>query len=155
MSIKFSRELIKGRIAEVVFEEMIRSEGRYTTIPFGYEHTVPSLAQYQHLARIKEVMNNISDAPDFALISEDKSEVYLVEVKYRSNIDKDELRLTATKLLDRWNPSWIFIATNEGFYCGTSSTISKNGVINKLSTNWVSASRQEEFLKLLCEFEKK
>ena len=30
MSVDFTRELIKGRIAEVIFEQMIREEGRYT-----------------------------------------------------------------------------------------------------------------------------
>ena len=67
MSIKFSRELIKGRIAETVFEQMIRDEGRYDVIPFGYEHTMPTLAQYQDLVEIKQVIKNISDAPDFGI----------------------------------------------------------------------------------------
>lgn len=154
MSIAFSRELIKGKIAEVVFEQMIREEGVYTTIPFGYEYTVPTLAQYQHLAEIKQVMNNIKDAPDFALISDDKSKVYLVEVKYRSVIDKDELKKIASNLLQRWNPSWIFLATKEGFYCAPSSAIAQGGEISRLSSSWVSTERQCEYLKLLNEFEK-
>ncbi len=154
MSIEFSRELIKGKIAEVVFEQMIREEGQYTTIPFGYEHTVPTLAQYQHLAEIKRVMDNISDAPDFALISNDKSKVFMVEVKYRSKINKEELKTVASSLLQRWNPSWVFVATKEGFYCAPSSTVAQGGEISKLSSSWVDESRQNGYLKLLNEFEK-
>jgi len=47
-NIKFAKNLIKGKIAEIIFEQMIRDEERYTVIPFGYEHTVPTLAQYQN-----------------------------------------------------------------------------------------------------------
>jgi len=43
-NIDFSRDLIKGRIAEVIFEQMFREQGQYTVIPFGYEQTVPTLA---------------------------------------------------------------------------------------------------------------
>lgn len=34
--IEFSRKLIKGKIAEVIFEQMMREEKRYTVIPFLY-----------------------------------------------------------------------------------------------------------------------
>ena len=117
-AINFARQLIKGRIAEVIFERMIKEEGRYTVIPFGYEQTVPTLAQYQHLAVIRQVMDNISDAPDFVLVSEDKSEVYLVEVKYRSSINAEDIKAIATALLKRWNPSWFFVANPELVWCG-------------------------------------
>ena len=155
MTMKFSRDLIKGRIAEVVFEQMIRDEKKYDVIPFGYEHTMPSLAQFQHLVMIKQVMENISNAPDFALISKDKTRVYLVEVKYRSHIDNKKLKECAEKLLERWDPSWLFVATPNGFFCAPSSTIARNGDIGKLSASWVSEERQSEYLQLLNEFEKR
>lgn len=152
--IEFSRDLIKGKIAEIIFEQMIREEGEYTTIPFGYEHTVPTLSQYQHLPEIRKVMDNIKDAPDFALISEDKTKVYMVEVKYRTHIDHGELKKIAEHLLKRWNPSWMFIASPQGFYCAPSSAIAQDGMVTKLSENWVTAGRQKEYLNLLNEFEK-
>jgi hypothetical protein len=154
-NIDFSRNLIKGRIAEVIFEQMIRDEGKYTVIPFGYEHTMPTLAQYQHLVEIEQVMKNISDAPDFALISEDKTKIYLVEVKYQNNLDLGYLREYAEKLLTRWNPSWLFVATPEGFFCAPCSSIGKEGGISKLSSSWVDINHQVEYLKLLNEFENK
>jgi hypothetical protein len=152
MSIQFSKELIKGRIAEVIFEQMLRDEGRYTVIPFGYEHTVPTLSQYQHFVEIKRVMDNIKDAPDFALISNDKREVFLVEVKYRSSINHGELKESAEKLLGRWNPSWIFVATQNQFFCAPTSAIAKEGKISPLSESWVAADRQTQYLNLLKEF---
>src|SRR3989339_2221967 len=125
MSIQFSRNLIKGRIAEVVFEQMMQEEGKYAVIPFGYEHTMPMLSQYQHLAIVRRVIDNIKDAPDFALVSEDKAKIYLVEVKYQTTPDIEVLKKSAKKLLKRWEPSWLFVATPGGFYCSPCSGIEK------------------------------
>lgn len=154
--LKFSRNLIKGRIAEVIFEQMIRNEGRYDVIPFGYEHTVPTLAQYRHLAQIKQIMENIGDAPDFVLVSADKNrgEVYLVEVKYQTIKDIEYIKKEAGELLHRWPASWIFLATPNGFYCDLSKNIIEKGEIKELPESWVERGRQEEYLRLLREFEK-
>ena len=153
MDIDFSRKLIKGRIAEVVFEQMIREEGKYTVIPFGYEHTMPTLAQYRHLAEVQSVINNISDAPDFALISENKTKIYLVEVKFQSVLNIEELKAQAEKLLKRWEYPWIFLATPEGFRCSLCKTILEEGYVKELSETWVAKDLQAEYLKLLNEFE--
>jgi len=100
-------------------------------------------------------MDNISDAPDFVLVSEDKSEVYLVEVKYRSSINAEDIKAIATALLKRWNPSWLFVANPEGFYCAPSSSIATEGKISRLPESWVAADRQKRYLDLLNEFEKR
>lgn len=153
MNISFSRNLIKGRIAEVIFEQMIRDEGEYTVIPFGYEHTVPTLAQYRHLSEVKEVMDNISDAPDFALVSEDKTKLYLVEVKYQKTLNNEEVLRHADKLLKRWESPWIFIATKTGFFCSPCNSIRHKGRITELAYSWVAPDRQAAYLELLNEFE--
>lgn len=156
MNIDFSRNLIKGRIAEVVFEQMIREEERYTVIPFGYEHTMPTLAQYRkHFSEeVEKIIANISDAPDFALISKDNKNIYLVEVKYQSILNVKKLKEYSEKLLERWDYAWLFVATKKGFYCGQCKDVVKKEDINGLSEKWVTKERQEEYLKLLKEFER-
>jgi len=37
--INFSEKLIKGRIAETIFEQILRDAGRFTVLAFGYAHT--------------------------------------------------------------------------------------------------------------------
>lgn len=153
--ISFARKLIKGRIAEVIFDQMMRQGRHFTVIPFGYEHTVPTLAQYQDLVTVKTVMNNIKDAPDFLLISEDKKDIRLVEVKYRSHPQADEVLSSAKKLSDRWGEAWLFLATPKGFACAKCGDIvSSGGQMRGLSEEWASKSMQQDFLKLLMEFEK-
>ena len=154
MSIDFSRKLVKGRIVEVIFEQMIREEEPYTVIPFGYEHTMPTLAQYRHISEVQKVMDNISDAPDFALISEDKTKIYLVEVKYQRNLNLEEILNCCEKLLKRWESPWIFVATLKQFYCAPCHSVKNNNDIGILPESWVKKERQEEYLKLLHEFEK-
>jgi hypothetical protein len=154
IELNFCRNLIKGKIAEVIFEQMMREEKKYTIIPFGYEHTMPMLAQYQHLVEVKHVIKNISDAPDFALISEDKSKLFLVEIKYQTRLDINDIVMYSKKLLDKWEYPWLFVVTLGGFYCGMTDWIIKENSINELSDNWVTKERQIEYLKLLKEFEK-
>ena len=83
MDKNFSKDVIKGKIAEIIFELMFREAGKYTVIPFGYEKTFPELIQYsKRLPGAQKVIDNIKNAPDFAIISNDRKRIYLVEVKY-------------------------------------------------------------------------
>lgn len=149
----FSRNLIKGRIAESIFEEMFKQSEEFTLIPIGYEHTIPELAQYQHHVQVRQVLNNLRSAPDFALISQDKESVFLVEVKYRRELNRDELLSVAEKLNNNWNPSFLFIATQDYFgFDSALGVINHHGNIKKLQNTWISADIQQQYLHLLREF---
>lgn len=156
---QFSHDLIKGKIAELVFEMMFRETGRFTVLRFGYEYTLPQLAQYQHLVEVKQVLDNISNAPDFILIETEKNgdgklNVFTVEVKYRSNPDARQLVEIANSTLKTWNPSWLFIATPKGFFFAPCNNIvNENGVIWPLSDKWVEPKIKARFLELLKDFE--
>jgi len=153
MDITFSQKLIKGKIAEVIFEEMFRISEEFTVLPIGYEYTTPELAQYQHHVQIKQVLDNIRHAPDFALISQDKSKVFLVEIKYMYELQREKIFDIAKKMNEKWNPSFLFIATKQGFYFDSCNEIIKSkGLIAKLNNNWIKEEYQKEYQKLLCEF---
>ncbi len=153
MDISFSRNLIIGRIVETIFEEMFRKSDEFTILPIGYERTTPELAQYQHHVHIKKVLDNIRNAPDFALISQDKSRVFLVEVKYRNIIETQEVLTTAKNILEKWNPSWLFIATKDMFYLSScSDVIDRNGNIEPMSYTWINEEAQKNYLTLIKEF---
>ena len=145
--------LIKGRIAELVFEGMF-SEVGCTVIPFGYERAVPELRRYNKTRQGREVINNFRDTPDFALISADKQKIFLVEVKFRSKLDMEEIIKTAKRQIERWDPSELFVATKEDFYLDDCDAIIKNGNIAKLGSGAVSEELQCKYLKLIQRFEK-
>lgn len=153
----FAEGLIKGKIAEIIFSQMFRNEDKYSVIPFGYESITPELIQCNNSENNKEVKRNISTSPDFALISHDKGEILLVEVKYRkwTEINKTNIRDIASKQKDRWHPSWLFIAILDGFYFDSCDNIINNrGAIAKLSVEWINEKRQSDYLKLLNQFER-
>jgi len=154
-NIEFSKNLIKGKIAETIFEQMFRENGNFTILRFGFEHTIPELAQYR-ASTFKRVVDDLSDAPDFVLISnkDGEKEVYLIEVKYRAKWGKDEIKKIAEKLLKRWNPVYLFIASLDGFFFGPCNTIvNKDGEIGHLYDKWADKETQGKYLKLLREFE--
>lgn len=153
MDRKYTEDLIKGKVIEVIFEEMFRVSEEFIIIPLGYEHTTPILAQFQHHAQIKEVLANIRSAPDFALISQDKKSVFLVEVKYRNGFTHEDILEIAKETITRWNPCFIFVASKDNFYFSPcSSIINKNGEIESLRESWIKKEIQSNYLNLLKEF---
>ncbi len=158
MNSDFSRNLIKGKIAEIIFQQMFIEAGEYTIIPFGYENVIPELAQcenYNDNSMVKKIKNTVRSAPDFALISQNKKKVWLIEVKYRSTYDKDKIKKIAENQIERWDPSCLFIATLDGFYVDTClRIIRQTGQASILPERWISKEIQNKYLKLLNEFEK-
>lgn len=155
MDTKFSKDLIKGKIAEIIFDQMFREAGEYTIIPFGYENIIPQLSQCKRSSKAQKVIDNIRHSPDFVLISQSKESVYLVEVKYCSKFNKASMKDLAEKQMERWHPSWIFVATLDGFYFDScSNIINKKGEVTQLESWVISADLQNKYLALLKEFER-
>lgn len=151
--IAFAEKLLKGRIVETIFEQMMRLSEKYTVLRFGYENTSPELAQYQHLLRNKHIIQKLRHAPDFLLISQDKSEAYFVEVKYRNHLDSQEILEVCDQVLDHVDPAWLFIATPHGFYFSPCNEIKNhNGYIEPMHDRWVDARSQDAYVELLNRF---
>ncbi|PIT88825.1 MAG: hypothetical protein COU29_00395 [Candidatus Magasanikbacteria bacterium CG10_big_fil_rev_8_21_14_0_10_36_32] len=152
--ISFSKELIKGKITEIIFEQMFRKSRQFTILHFGYEYTLPELAQYQDLLAKKGILDNIRHSPDFILISQDKTKVYFVEVKYRTDINEKEVLKIAKNLVDEgWRSPWLFMASPKGFFFEPCHTIIKNGgKIGVLYSTSIDTKTQTEYSNLLNEF---
>lgn len=150
-----NEKMIKGRIAETIFEEMFSEGDDYTVIPFGYEKITPALAKARRgglSIKANKVVDNISSAPDYALIK--GKNIYLVEVKFYPHLIKDGIIELAQNQKLRWNPSWLFIVTPDGFYFEECERIVKYGGIRELPKEWISESIQLKFLELVRKFEK-
>lgn len=153
--IDFSRELIKGKIAEIIFEQMFRDSGEFTVLRFGYEYTAPELAQYQHLLKQhQEVMADVRHTPDFILLAPKEGKVFMVETKYRAKLDPPAIKQIAEDLVRRWHTPWLFVASLDGFYFQPCRSVVDNASgISPLSENWVPFPVQKQYLELLQEFE--
>lgn len=151
--IEFSRNLIKGKITETLFEQMLRDSKNFTILAFGYENILPELAHRQNDIHAQETMEIIRRAPDFAVIDNETHEVYLIEVKYMMNPRSDYILFHAKRMYESWKPSYLFLATPKGFYFDKASTIlKKDGIISPLKTLKISKELQDKYIKLLNDF---
>ncbi len=83
--------LIKGRIAENIVSEMLQEAG-YFVYRFGYEGVLQSLTQ-KGLPKMKLntiPAQKIRTMPDF-IVMDKEGNVFFVEVKFRSNGEKDPI----------------------------------------------------------------
>lgn len=151
--IKFSENLVKGRIAETLFEQMLRDAGGFTILAFGYESVLPELAHRQHDLQAEATMEIIRRAPDFAVIDNKTHEVHLIEVKYRMHHSAVDNLKSAIKMHESWKPSCLFLATPNGFFFDKVSTIVENkGVMAPLDRSQISEDLQKKYVSLLNQF---
>jgi hypothetical protein len=90
----FVENMIKGRIAETLIEELFLYLG-YSVFRYGMENTVPGIMKL--LAGVRnDVATNIRRMPDFVVQNPSNGEVFFIEVKFRrsesfkfNDLDKD------------------------------------------------------------------
>jgi hypothetical protein len=141
---------------------MFRVATHFDVYPLGYEHTMPILREFRdhpevghHKAVIERILDNFNNTPDFLLVKPDKSEIFLIEVKFRHEFSKNNILEIANDIRTRWNPVYIFLATPEGFYFDTCNEIlNKEGEITPLSETWIPKHYQQTYLNLLNKFER-
>tara|TARA_B100001765_G_C19440871_1_gene309971 strand:+ start:300 stop:773 length:474 start_codon:yes stop_codon:yes gene_type:complete len=154
-NIKFTENLIKGKIAEIVFENMLREAGCFTILHFGYEYILPELARGTDFDKESETAKAVRSAPDFAVINNETKKVHLIEVKYRKIVRTTDILKIAERMSEAWNPSYIFLASKTGFYFDSIQNIIKHkGKIKPLVHKNIPSRLQEKYLKLLNKMEK-
>jgi len=153
-NIKFTHSLIKGKISEIIFSQMIRSTGSYTVLEFGYEKTLPILAQMHPKNDVSaDILETIRRAPDFTIINNETKEVYLIEVKYMNKITEGRVLKVAHIMKKSWKYAALFITTPEGFYFDTVENIVENkGEIKPFRHPKINLKNQAKYLELVNTF---
>ena len=152
-NISFARNLVKGKIAETLFAQMHRETGHFTVLEFGYEKIVPEIVS-EGFSEDKGTLEVLRTSPDFAVINKLKKEVRLIEVKYQHVLNQGYVLRYAHRMSESWNPSFLFVATNDGFYFDEVKTICENeGKISPLEHSYIPKELQEQYLQILRDFE--
>jgi hypothetical protein len=152
-NINFARNLVKGKIAETVFAQMLRETKKFTVLEFGYEKIIPELVQNGYDEK-NVMLETLRTAPDFAVINQKTKTVKLIEVKYMGTLNFDYVLRDAMRMSESWNPSYLFIASLDGFYFGEiNEVIELKGEIKKLEHDFISDEMQDRYLKILTDFE--
>lgn len=134
--------MLKGRIAEVLVEELLRQSGNIV-YRFGYEAIVQNLVQLEErFDRYSEVGERIRAIPDFIVIDK-KGKPDFVEVKFRW---KSELHSGDYKILEKihkfWNAKVVFVncwkqpyfRISDPPYVGRSKNLIARALLEE--TNW-------------------
>lgn len=144
---------MKGKIAETIFAQMLRESGEFTVLEFGYEKVIPELVQNGYQEK-SEMIETLRTAPDFAVIDRSTREVRLIEVKYLRRLNAEYVLKYADRMSKSWNPSFLFIASESGFYLDEISKIIGNkGEISKFVHPHIPESIQMQYLGILNDFE--
>lgn len=152
-NITFARNLVKGKIAETIFAQMLREVHAFTVLEFGYEKIVPELVS-EDFKENKGTLDILRTSPDFAVINKTTKEVRLIEVKFLHTLNDEYVLRYAQRMSESWNPSFLFIATLDGFYFDEVSTICENnGKIPPLDHPQIPIDVQNSYLKILRDFE--
>ena len=136
-----------------MFAQMLRSTGSFTVLEFGCEKIIPELVG-RGQGENNEMVETLRTAPDFAVINNKTKEVHLIEVKYRAHFTKQNVLDIAERMSRNWNPSYLFLASEGGFYFGeVKSLVENGGDIQRLDHPQIPIETQAEFLKILNDFE--
>lgn len=153
-NISFARNLVKGKIAETIFAQMHREAGEYTVLEFGYEKIIPELIQ-QGYKENNGMIETLRTAPDFAVIDQRTKKVKLIEVKYMRSLNANYVLKDAERMSQSWNPSYLFVASFDGFYFDEINKIKNNlGEISRLRYSQIAEDLQKQYLQILIDFEK-
>jgi hypothetical protein len=105
--------IIKGRIAEALIEELLRTSGN-KVYRFGYESTLQNLVQTPaEFDRRSKNGQRVSSMPDFIVINADGSP-FFVEVKFRS--DPYNLKAYSLKKIKKFWHAKVVLVTIEAPY---------------------------------------
>lgn len=152
-NIKFTHELIKGKIAEIIFEQMIHNTKGYTVLEFGYEKVVHQLAKAPKSEDAKAMIEIVRKAPDYAIVNEDTHNVTLVEIKYMAKRTNGKVNAIAKEIEKSWRHAALFIATPDGFFFDQVDTIIANqGAIKPFHHAKIQPKLIEQYLAMLNEF---
>ena len=143
-------DLIKGKITELIFEQMFREDGRYVIFHYGYEYTAPELVKVlRNEPVLREDLKDARKAPDYILVKNGERGA-LVEVKFRSNFNAVNLLEMARKIHEQWGNAYLFVASKTGFSFDDCKTIiDKNGSISNLDQSIISEPTQIKYLEIL------
>jgi len=105
----FAESMLKGRMAETLFEELMRQSGNIV-YRFGYEAIVQNLTQLEEkFDRYSEVGERIRAIPDFIVIDKTGRPAF-VEVKFRFRPEPHPSDLKKFELLDKyWSAKLVLI----------------------------------------------
>ena len=148
---KFVENMIKGRIAETLIEELFLSLN-YSVFRYGMENTVPGIMKLLRGVR-SDVATNIRRMPDFVIQNNKNGEVFFIEVKFR----KDEV--FTFENLDKDYPyenCYFIVVSKKHIKCVTYEELRAGDAVTPTSRNYLGNRKEfeldKEVIIQFCDF---
>lgn len=134
------QNMIKGRIAETLIEELFLSLG-YNVFRYGMENTVPGIMKLLKGVR-SDVAYNIRRMPDFVV--QKGSEVYFVEVKFRAS---ESFKLKDLPPGYPYKNCYFIIVSKKHIKCISYEELEQGKEISPTSKNYLGNRKEFELNK--------
>jgi len=133
--------MIKGRIAETLTEELFLSLG-YNVFRYGMENTVPGIMSLLKGVR-SDVATDIRRMPDFVIQHPERKDVYFIEVKFRASEEFSRKDLPKNYPYEN---AYFILVSKKHIKCITYEELDKKGKeITPNSQNYLG--NRKEFIK--------
>ncbi len=148
---KFKDDMIKGRIAETLVEELFLSLD-YNVFRYGMENTVPGIIKLLKGVR-SDVAFIIRKMPDFVIQNVKTGDVYFVEVKFRA---KEEFSLNDIEKNYPFENAFFIVVSKKHIKCISYKELKEGKRITPISHNYLGNRKEfeldKEVIITFCEF---
>lgn len=145
---QYRYNMIKGRIAETLIQELFLSLG-FNVFRYGMENTIPGIMDLLKGVR-GDVANDIRRMPDFVVQDPRNKAVYFIEVKFRANGS-----FLSTDLEENYpfGNAYIIIVSKKHIKCITVEELKTGEAITPHSRNYLNKRREFDLDKdVIIEF---
>jgi len=147
----FVENMIKGRIAETLIEELFLYLG-YSVFRYGMENTVPGIMKL--LAGVRnDVATNIRRMPDFVVQNPKNGEVFFIEVKFRKS---ESFKFSDLDVDYPYENCYFVIVSKKHIKCITYQELKNGKEVTPNSHNYLGNRKEFELDKDViihfCEF---
>jgi hypothetical protein len=152
-SLEFRHNMIKGRIAETLIEELFLSMG-WNVFRYGMENTIPGVMTLLKGVNT-EVAEIIKRMPDFVVqdIQDEDRKVYFVEVKFRAS---EKFSLRDLPMNYPFENAFIIVVSKKHIKCITVPELRDGKEISPTSRNYLGNRKEFDLDKdtiiQFCEF---
>ncbi len=146
----FVKNIIKGKIAEIIVFEMFQEINRFIVIPFGTEMLIPDLLKLEKTEVVQNAIGRLRQRPDLSIVDTQTGSHFLIEVKYRESPTQALMLTLAKDLHESWPSAYLCVVSPLGFFFDScAEIIAREGDISLIDGAIIPQDIQEKYLKIV------
>jgi hypothetical protein len=139
---EYRYNMIKGRIAETLIQELFLSLG-YNVFRYGMENTIPGIMELLKGVR-SDVAKQIRRMPDFVIQNPESKDVYFLEVKFRAS---ESFKITDLPKNYPYENAYFILVSKKHIKCITYSELVEGKEITPTSRNYLGSRKEFDLEK--------